>query len=86
MKPLLASVKGTMLSMDTTMNGYLVDIVDANGRHTRCFLHSEGLSKFSFQFGYLKPNREVKIKGCRDFDMYGTEVFHIEHVSPVNKG
>jgi len=85
MKPILASVKGTLSLMESTINGYSIEIIDEHGRNTCCFLHSDGLSKFSSQFGYLKPNRRVKIKGYRDLDMYGREVFHIEQISPVNK-
>jgi len=85
MKPVLASVKGKMVSLESTMNGYTIELIDTRGKYFRCFIHSEGLSKFSSQFGQLKPNREVKIKGCKDFDIYGREVFHIEHVSPIKK-
>lgn len=85
MKPLLASVKGRLMSLESTVNGYSIEVIDEKGKYMRCFIHSEGLSRFSSHFGQLKPNREVKIKGCRDLDIYGTEVFHIEYFAPIKK-
>jgi|688.fasta_scaffold486468_3 hypothetical protein len=86
MKPILASVKGKMVSLESTINGYTIEVMDVNGKYVRCFIQSENLSKFSSQFGQLKPNRDVKIKGSKDLDFYGGEIFHIEHVKPLKKG
>lgn len=86
MKPILASVKGRLVSLESTINGYTVEVIDAMGKYLRCFIHYESLPKSSFQLSSLKPNKEVKIKGCKDFDVYGSEVFHIEHIAPLKKG
>lgn len=85
MKPLLASVKGKMVSLESTMNGYTVEFIDISERYTRCFIHNECMAKFSSSFGKLKPNKSVKIKGCKDYDMYGEEIFHIEYIKPIKK-
>lgn len=85
MKPILASVKGNMVSLESTINGYTIEVIDTKGKYVRCYIHSDSLSKFSSQFGQIKPNREIKIKGCSDFDLYGREVFHIEQMFPIKK-
>lgn len=86
MKPTLMSAKGKMLCIEPAMNGYSVEILNVDGRHMHCFIHSECLSKFSQSFGQLKPNRDVKIKFCKDYNMYGAEIFNIENISPIKKG
>lgn len=85
MKPALMSAKGKLLSIDPAMNGYSVEILNVDGRHMNCFIHSECLSKFSHNFGQLKPNRDVKIKFCKDYNIYGSEIFNIEGISPTKK-
>jgi hypothetical protein len=86
MKPILGFLKARMLSLESTVNGYTIEVMDeTTGKYTRCFMHSECLSEFSFHFGSLKPNRILKIKGCKDIDMYGNEVIHIEDVKPLKK-
>ena len=85
MKPLLASVKGKMITLESSVNGYVVEVVDVRGKYNRCFLHTDALSKFSTQFGNLKPGVDVKIKCSHDYDIYGTEILHIEHITPINK-
>lgn len=83
MKPMMVSIRGRMMNLETTVNGYNIELVDATGKYIRCFLHSETLSKFSSQFGYLKPNRELKIKCCNDYDVFGSQVFNVEQIFPI---
>lgn len=85
MKPMMLSAKGKLLSIESTINGYSVEVLSMDGRHMDCFIHSECLSKFSHSFGQLKPNRNVKIKFCSDYNMYGKEIFNIENISPIKK-
>lgn len=85
MKPLMSLIKGKIMSLETTVNGYNIELVDTMGKYIRCFMHAETLSKFSSQFGYLKPNREIKIKCCNDYDIFGSQIFHVEQIFPVKK-
>lgn len=82
MKPMLASVKGTMVSMEASINGYSIEVIDSGGKYTKCFLSNDSINKFSAQFGQLKPNMEVRIKCCKDITIFGEEVLYIEHVYP----
>lgn len=85
MKPTLVSIKGRMMNLEATVNGYNIELMDSMGKYIRCFMHAETLTKFSSQFGYLKPNREIKIKCCDDYDIFGRHVFNVEQIFPIKK-
>jgi hypothetical protein len=84
MKPMMMmSIRGRIVNLDVTVNGYNLGLIDASGKYVRCFMHAETLSTFSSHFGYLKPNREVKIKCCNDYDIFGNEIFQVEQIFPL---
>lgn len=85
MKPMMISIKGKMVNLEATVNGYNIELIDASGKYIRCFMHAETLSTFSSHFGYLKPNREIKIKCCNDYDIFGGQIFHVEQIFPIKK-
>lgn len=82
MKPLLASVKGKMVSMESSVNGYSIEVIDSGGKYTKCFLANDSIQKFASQFGQLKPNMDIRIKCCKDITIYGEEILYIEHIYP----
>lgn len=82
MKPLLASIKGRMVSMESTVNGYSIEVIDISGKYTKCFLSNGSIQTFASYFGQLKPNMDIKIKCCRDVTIFGEEVLCIEHITP----
>jgi hypothetical protein len=82
MKPVLSLIKGRVVSLESTLNGYTVELLDVNNKYYHCFLSTEELTKFASQYGEIKPKAEIKIKACKDIGMYGEERFSIEFIKP----
>jgi len=85
MKPMLTTIKGVVSSFEPTMNGHIIEVIDSGKNYMRCFITPETISKSHVKPGSIKPNKQIKIKGIRDVDIYGNEVFSIEYVSVLKK-
>jgi hypothetical protein len=82
---MLTSIKGKIISFESTMNGHTMEIIDVRGRYIRCFICPETIAKSHIKTSSIKPKAEIKIKGSRDIDIYGNEIFNIEQVSIPKK-
>lgn len=82
MKPILSSIKGKVVSLESTLNGYTIDLLGVNNIYYKCFLSTEELTKFASQYGEIKPKTEIKIKAYKDIGIHGEERFSIEFIKP----
>lgn len=85
MKPVLYSAMGKVVSLESTLNGYTLEMIDTRNKYLYCFLSTEELAKFASHYGEIKPKTEIKIKACKDIGMYGEERFSIEFIKPLKK-
>lgn len=85
MKPHLIPITGKVFSLEPTVNGYSIEIIDIEDKYLRCFLSTEDLSRFASQHGEIKPKMEIRIKACRDIGMYGEERLSVEYIKTHKK-
>lgn len=85
MKPLMYVLRGRLLSINKQQNAYHVLLKDAKGRITPCNIPVDVACPFGQKSVEVNEGLDVIVRGSRDFDIYGQEVFYVDNMSITKK-